>query len=97
MLQVLNCHHVTVRRSGLEPLPGCPEGILSPPAGLRKATTYPVIQGEASLGFVRVGAAQSDGFRYQNRYQPTFHVAHLTLKSAAPAAGPLWKAVGAGQ
>jgi hypothetical protein len=69
VLQADTVQRFTVRRSGLEPLPGCPEGILSPPSTNHKATTYPVIQGEASLGFVRVGAFCFVGFRYQNRYQ----------------------------
>jgi hypothetical protein len=69
VLQVLNWHQVTVRRSGLEPLPGCPEGILSPPATFRNPTSYPVVPSRVALGFVRVGAFCFVGFRYQNRYQ----------------------------
>jgi hypothetical protein len=69
VLQVLNWHQVTVRRSGLEPLPGCPEGILSPPSTFRNPTTYPVIQGRAALGLVRVSAFRDIRFCYRNRYQ----------------------------
>jgi hypothetical protein len=86
---VLNCHAVTCEGRDSNPHPDYPEEILSPPATFRNSTSYPVIHGEASLGFVRVGAFRDIRFCYQNRYQPTFHVAHLKLISAAPAAGPL--------
>jgi hypothetical protein len=84
--QLVSCHTLVVRRIGLEPIPGCPEGILSPPATFRNPTSYPVVPSRVALGFVRVGAFCFVGFRYQNRYQQTFHVAHLISPPQRPVA-----------
>jgi hypothetical protein len=83
VLQADTVQRFTVRRSGLEPLPGCPEGILSPPSTNHKATTYPVIHSGPSLGFVRVGAFRDTRFCYRIRYQSAF--AERSTCNAEPA------------
>lgn len=47
---------VMMRRTGLEPVPGCPEGILRPPLYRCSTTTYALSIEQPALGLWRLGA-----------------------------------------